>query len=1121
MGHPRDATATALAPDWTTGFRMNALVEVGSPRAWLGEFRLTRLLLDVGKPLYSYHVNPKEYSELQSVLQKHASKALSPAYRQTWSACFCLFVAETFRRTYDAQDGGWSWVGFEKALGTSFTAPQRAELVEFGLKYWKRPVRTRAGGRDLLGSLFAEGGIPWPLVQSETHGFGRAVRRGLNSYYRTMDSGRTTASTIAEYEQYLPQTFRDLETRQLLAGIVDQLMMLADRNPALKDQADPAAYLDDKMGEWRSEFPIPLDVENGRALINDWLKDAGRTRQERKDAVAKALEFTCAHQLIESDGSWKISSEIVLPRTTRLALDTSSLRSTRFELAFYEGDRLLARGGAIYGQVEESGLVVRFPSLLVTLERRRADASLSVRLLDNGQALQSIPVIDSSLEQDQPWVFGRNGDEWRYVASETCSVESNVARIRIPTNVHILDGSAVEVRHEADEARWVECRKSLTLGSDENLIFIQVGARSLSPSMRLIGSFANLDALPSLVFRGLPTVAFPEGYESTDTTLRHFINRKPKAAVGTRDRVGSIHYQVKNVSGQTVFQRKFGVVPQGFELAAYPATPSSRPKLIIRGIDAEHLSARGDGVSVSRTLAERGVVLELDHNPNVKPDELILEVRGITAENPLSIRIPFPFEGARILGLEGRAIEKRDFTMDELIGLRLVLSSGQSRQRFSIELRLQTRAAQPIKRYYSVEAGREPVVFSLFSYIDDIRQMMGAVRNQDSSVEVLIESDRPLLKFNVRRYQGRIVKEPAGTFRVEEYFRSESPHYTRAKAMLLSDPKRQPIELDALTSDGVPVGSFAVPAGLHHDAPWLIYPPPNSGVFFRPIVFANYESLEDAGTAEVVSLHQAAKLFDPQNNLSVIDNQIAEMANCLSHSGWQYLADLKANFWHLPLSTFEAWRSLSKNSVALAVSVLKLELDESFCWRIRDELAVIWESIPLPVWKERINTYKQWLSQEGVPDALARQVLQNRRIVLPAVISGFEFVADFLVPGDQRELRSIHPSLVLPGWYQDLRRRHAANDHWPTELGSSLSRWVRQKEELAEISDLSLAGFTHAVTYAPIFMGYVTADKASLAELHGGYEFVKFAIRLLSDFDRKSWYEPVHTLMVSHLLAKK
>ncbi|EKC7897583.1 STY4851/ECs_5259 family protein, partial [Pseudomonas aeruginosa] len=226
-------------------------------KAWLSEFLFNREMFKGpdGTPLYSYHVTEDEFRSLVELLRSYFKRGAVANSSAHLAACFCLFVSEQYRRAYNSS---WSWSGPESLLEASLSPQQHASLTATGLAYWKRPIRLRENGRDWLGSLFAEGGLPWPLVQSESHGFGRAVRRGIKHFYRTEGNRRTTADLMADFENDLPLIFRNLETRRLLAGIVDQLMYLVEHHP-LKDQQDPVSYLDQVAPGWTDAFPIPLD----------------------------------------------------------------------------------------------------------------------------------------------------------------------------------------------------------------------------------------------------------------------------------------------------------------------------------------------------------------------------------------------------------------------------------------------------------------------------------------------------------------------------------------------------------------------------------------------------------------------------------------------------------------------------------------------------------------------------------------------------------------------------------------------------------------------------------------------------------------------------------------------
>jgi len=202
-------------------------------RAWVNEFLLVRgLVSSKGIPLFRYCTTDEELEALGTVLVGYQRERFNPAFKNYWYAGICLYVAEHFRRDYDAN---WSWKTFEKSLGLSLSASEHKELVVKGLDFWGRPIRYRAHGADYLGSVFAEGGLPWRLLQSERHGFGRAIKSGIRHYHACKRDGRDIAQVICEYRQYFPQSFQNDEKYQLLSRVVETLMLLAEQH-ALDEQ---------------------------------------------------------------------------------------------------------------------------------------------------------------------------------------------------------------------------------------------------------------------------------------------------------------------------------------------------------------------------------------------------------------------------------------------------------------------------------------------------------------------------------------------------------------------------------------------------------------------------------------------------------------------------------------------------------------------------------------------------------------------------------------------------------------------------------------------------------------------------------------------------------------------
>ena len=1088
-------------------------VDPPSAKAWLQEFLFSRALFKgpSGLPLYSYHVTEDEYSGLAVMLKKSLA-ADSPTQELYVAACFCLFVSENYRRHYD---GNWSWQGPESRIGVTLSPQQHMILTSRGLGYWKREVRTRDQGRDWLGTLFTEGGLPWPLLSSESHGFGRAVRRGIKHFYRTEGHRRTTADLLADFEDGLPLSFRNLETRTLLAGIVDQLMALVDRYP-IKDEIDPASYLDRVEPNWHESFPIPLDETNARHLLNEWLRDAGIKRQERKEALAKARAFTCEHIQQGQLPCWTVVTELNLPPDTLLPIDSSSLRNTRLELAYFEGDMLLERGPAVYAQLAEQGVKIRFANVQVSLQRKHLDKPVSLRVLESGSTVHTFVFENSALDYlDVPLVFECRADRWHLVATSSCKLASSKVRIRAPERFvanHSMSATAPMVI-DSEGGQWIEATGDLILQDGTERYEIRLGqpGGDVAP-LALTGVYALFECSPSTTYLGWPTLELPEGSPFRRDELVEYANGR------LLDRrfdpvFGAINYTVRSRKGETLLRRRFGVLPRGFELGLVPSYGRRPARLLVKNAEELALQIVGEGLVCTRN--ESGCLMDLSTQQNPQNVTLLI---GPTAD-PVLLRLPFPYQGVRLLDVNGKPVSVKALNMTELVGHRLQLSSGLPQgQLFYLQFELMCRERPRPKRVFALRVGQMPTVLNLFSYVADLQTMLAAVDEQDAYVHLTIETEQPLMQLDIRRYGGQVLMEDAAAFHICGVESTNILDGVRPQAMLLSDPRQLPLQLIEKTSEGVGTGCFAIPRTMLTDGPWLIYPGKDSPIQFRPHLYlpACMSVLTDV---QVASLHHAARTFNPIHRPDVIEEQINAMASDFGHSGWQYLADLKRQYGHLPLSSFEAWKALARNPQALGLAVFRLEMDEAFCARIADELALMWETVPLPMWADAYQVFAEGIRLTGLPAELVDRLVKDRAIVLRYIVSGFDYVGNYLGTGDCTELKRLPAEVILPMWYQDLRRLHAANSDWPDVLGGELAAWVGARQLPQPVKSMSLADYTDAVTYLPIFMAYVTAGKASVKDLGMPTASFKFAARWLADFDRHGWFNPVHALTVSYLLA--
>lgn len=1085
-------------------------------KAWLSEFLFTRALFKgpSGLPLYRYHVTEEEYAKIADGLAVWLRGMCSPQHEAYLAGCFCLFVSEHYRRHYD---GSWSWNGAESRLGVCLTPQQHSGLTSKGLDYWKRPVRLREHGRDWLGTLFAEGGLPWPLLNSESHGFGKAIRRGIKHYYRTEGHRRTTSDLLADFEEELPLAFRNLETRTLLAGIVDQLMVLAESYP-LKDETDPAAFLDNVAPQWHEAFPIPLDATNARHLLGEWLRDAGMKRQERKDALAKLKAFTCEHVLVGHLPNWSILTELNLPHEALLAIDPASLRSTRLELAYFEGEALLARGPAVYAQLADQGVKVRFSNVQVTLQRRRLDRPVSLRVMDNGNVVHTLFIDGSAVDyHDAPLVFGCQGERWHLVASSSCAVAGSAVRIRIPQyfTATPLTPAPLAVTLDAEGGQWIEAACDLVLAAESDHYSIRLNpAGEQEASLALVGVFALYDSAPSVAYLGWPGLELPDGYRYRRDELIEYANGRPLERRGALP-YGAINYTVRSPAGETLLRRRFGVLPHGFSVGLLPALGSHPARIQLKGAEALELRVQSEALAVEACTEGFRLTVRGERCP----DRFVLEAGS--RNEPVHLRLPFPYQGAVLLRPDGSPATTQLLTLADLLGHRVSLSSGLPQgQMFHLAFELMCREQPHPKRAFGLRVGQTPMMLNLFSYLADLQNMLGAVDEQDAYIRMTIETEQPLLVLEIRRYDGQLRWDGSGAFCIRTMGRETILDGAHAEAMLLSDPRQAPLQLAEKTTESVGTGRFELPHAMHHAGPWLIYPANSSAVRFRPQLYMP-ANLSLPSESQVRSLHHAAQVFHPVQWPHVIDDQIGAMGTDFAHSGWQYLADLKRQYAHLPLSSFEAWKSLARHPQALAFAVFRLEADEAFCARIADELAVMWEAIPLPMWAHAHRLFSQGMTMAGLPSALVESLVNDRATVLRYIVSGFDYIGDYLNTGDCSQLKRLPAETVLPHWYQDLRRLHAANPEWPTVLGTLLAAWVDAQQLPRQVQAMSLVDYTDAVTYLPIFMAYVTAGRVAVSDLGIPVAYFKFAARWLADFDRPGWFNPVHAFTVSYLLASE
>ena len=186
-----------------------------------------------------------------------------------------------------------------------------------------------------------------------------------------------------------------------------------------------------------------------------------------------------------------------------------------------------------------------------------------------------------------------------------------------------------------------------------------------------------------------------------------------------------------------------------------------------------------------------------------------------------------------------------------------------------------------------------------------------------------------------------------------------------------------------------------------------------------------------------------------------------------------------------------------------------------------NELSVIWESVSIASWQAAAVRYREYLKSNGIDDTFVESLLERRVALLSSAIPCFKYLAKPLLSSDFSSLPAPPLEITLPLWYQGLRRRHADDPRWPTWFSDELSSWIAASEFPSGIKTMVDVPFATAVTYTPIFMACLTAGVVKLTDLAPETSGTRFAIKVLSEFDREGWFEPVYSTTLSNVLMKR
>ena len=366
-----------------------------------------------GRALYQYRLTEEEFLELEEVLRTWLGKLIvrielgQILKLSGFPALFVLYASEWWHRRYDGS--GFSWEPMLRDLGVDpdgWTPSQRSQCVKDGLVAWRLRLREQ-GALRFLGSVAVQGGLPLRLLGEARSGIGRLLSRVLQ-----LAEGREVARTeikgwIESLRQWLPKSYRQDIVYELLTDLVLEAMSLK-REAGLTSGHDAVAVLDRNVPDWKNRFPISLEDQHARGLVEQLVWDAANVRIRKISAclpVERSLEKG-------DGGQWILVSHIELPDTLSHAdlsrafgIDDESSLPRIATLRLIAGDEIAATE---LRNLAGRGAYRIAPAEFTFMNDAAGEEHLLQLSAPDGRSWMAAAPNGESLDKRLPWIFGLN-----------------------------------------------------------------------------------------------------------------------------------------------------------------------------------------------------------------------------------------------------------------------------------------------------------------------------------------------------------------------------------------------------------------------------------------------------------------------------------------------------------------------------------------------------------------------------------------------------------------------------------------------------------------------------------------------------------------------------------------
>lgn len=1127
------------------------------PKNWLTAFLDSReIQFPDGRPLFAYQVDNEEFAHIGKCLSFSAAFGAKGITKRLpkWDALFVLYASLWWRSSY--QGGAWSWENILTSLELShdeFGHTVLRSLVINGLKYWKRELLINSQGRQFLGTIIFEGGIPLGLL-TQNSGFDTFLKGVLKDSIVYAGSGLSPTDFAERRKDMLATAYQKEEFLILVGKVIDTVISLKINND-LSSQQDPVTHLDNAVPTWRTLFPISIEGPEGNALINSLIRQSSKVKKKANAPIYLQRSLTSSNQ------SWEIENKVYFPKTI---LEEELQDYWQIAQCGNKIDIIASNGGnkvnlavlTLYrsGEFQVSPLVKSLPE-------RNSPEDWLLGFYHKGKAISELLPLKGgeAIEPDLPLGFEFNqNQQWAFVCQGNVSTTKDKLRVVLPELIDPAKFVQVKLGELPGGRSVIELSDNTDLSLDDNEIYhfkVKSEIPANNNTIYRIWSDRTLTQKNSsiAVFLGFPSITKIIGGSLLLSVERSTVFWRVRGGAwqdNLNTAMGLVDIAVFD-EGKIAYRKKVVILPKDLNVSFKSHTEQfNRGEIFFNSALIRTVSTQLNEKAIQGE--EVNGVICLDVCSDVPQLQLNVTLDLIGSANPVNVEFPFPSSGARFMCVDGAQLKDGMLvTLSELNSIMLDVQHNDPADvpRYFFDLKLQSndknsllnKAQSSVKLILESQQLSDSLTLQL-PLIDKqihIKRLFALSEDLDARIKVAVRRGSDVLAhFNVVRYSLTLDLEETASGKVL-YLTGlvgspdnvENDNCPDLIVKALHYPEERGFEVPKHEVAGINTNQWLLQVLSKYNGPWLVYEPQINSKIRPKLFFVNHPYIEDGGNETKQSpLRDAISEGTLQARLFKLDSAIQNLVEDHNHPDWLLIDAYVSDFNTLPLTTFDLWDRFIKNDYAMADLYFRFIDDPTkalYIDNFAEELPFLWEGIGAYAWEKAFTKKMNILSEILLPLENGHTMLVEQCVrwlkSLGELGANTPTIVKYLnhkVLGKSVKLFSVFESdgafeiankLLMAktedSHYQKLVRRNS-DESWPNledELSTKLSKDSDPKVlRLLQLIVSDLPPWRSSVVLTPILLGIQQANKNHTGFITSGIDVL--SVRNIIRFD-KEWFE--------------